>query len=70
MQAFRTFRYQRVFNPVDRCLVTLTPLPSDLSDEPLDYIGASLDAEMVRHCYVSMLSCLSVCAFICVHVVV
>jgi hypothetical protein len=46
-QAFRTFRYQRVWDPRVERMVTLAPLPADLAADPMDFLGPDLPPHTV-----------------------
>ncbi|KAN0065259.1 hypothetical protein ACQY0O_001756 [Thecaphora frezii] len=43
-----TFVHQRVWDPQQRCMATLTPLPDGTLDEMVPFIGAPIDDELAR----------------------
>lgn len=48
MQAYRTFRYHRVFDIRTNSMAHLHPLPEDLAETDLSFIGPDIDAAVVR----------------------
>jgi exonuclease-1 len=42
-QAELTFKYQRVFDPIEEKIITLSPLPDDIDPDSLDFCGRYVD---------------------------